>query len=247
MGVSKCRKVGESMSLFGGKDTSHSKKQQRRTTLAELAGAGAGVGAGTVAAQLGHVKYQQNSHNQAMQDSKDINDTEQNWKTMLDIQNGKINMDDLDERKQRRFKRLIEDNAEDLNYYQEHPKEFNSLLKDLKQGQVVPLNPNQKQPSVLKQLVERLSPQKPVDLRGGNVEPLFTGQEEARMMFPNIIEHPAMYGIPAFFGLAGMAGAGMIARKHYDKVNEKNQEDDDLDKLQQMLSALKEKESQSNH
>lgn len=232
------------MGLFDKKTTEHSKGQQTKTTLAELTGAGVGVGAGALAGALGNVKYHRNALQGALQESQDMNDSESNWRRMIDLYTGKEDLNGLDDRERRRFRRLIDENKDDLENLKNHPGQIEPLLKDMKRGQVVPLFPDKAQPSTFKQVINQFTPKK-VDLRGDNIQPIF---EEEKLMIPHTIENPALrrIALPSALGLAGMTAAGMMARKHFDKHNEANKDDHDLNRLEELLAALKAKESQSN-
>lgn len=235
-------KEGDYMSLFDGQSTPHSKEQQRKVTMAELAGAGIGLGTGAIAGALGNIKYRENARKDAFQQSKDLDNSEENWRKMIDLHTGKMKFKDMGERERRRFVGLLDENKDDLDYLKEHPNEVEPLLKDMKRGQVIPLFPDQAEPSKVKQIIEEFTPKK-VDLRGENVKPLFADEE----MIPHIMENPVFKGLPPLLGLAGMTVAGMMARKHFDKQNESHKDEHDLNRLQELLDALKAKESNSNH
>lgn len=237
------RKEGGEMSLFGEQSTVHSKEQQRKTTLAELAGGGIGAGAGLIASKLGNLKYQERALKSGLSQTKDIQNAEKHWKTMLDLTNGKLTMQDVPFNKREFYQKQMEENTDDLNYMKEHPSKSPQLLQELGRGKVEKLFPDQAEPSKIKQLMDSFKKKQVV--LGGNVEPLFAGAQEERMFFPHTLENPALHSLPAFMGLAGMYGAGVMARKHFDKENEGQQEEHDLNRLQELLLALKAKDSQS--
>lgn len=242
MSVAKSRKVGGCMSLFGEQQTVHSKDQKIKTTLAELAGAGAGAGIGLVGMKLGNIKYHNDALKAGLEHTQDLKDSEQNWRTMMGIHNGDIDRRSLDEFDQRRFLNLMDEHKDDLEYMKQHPREAESMIRDMASGQVVPLHPEQAKPSQMNQLLESFK-KKRVEL-GGNVVPLF---EDERIQIPHMLENPKLNSLPPLLGLAGMYGAGILAKKHFDNENQGQQETHDLNRLQEMLAKLKEKESQSNH
>jgi hypothetical protein len=78
-----------------------------------------------------------------------------------------------------------------------------------------------------------------VDLRGGNVVPLFSGEKEALMEIPHEIHNPKAYGLAGMLAAGGLIGAGYLAERKYEKENKGKYNEQDLDQLQKMLQALK--------
>lgn len=230
------------MGLFDQPNAEHTKEQKKKVILSELGGATLGAGLGSLGVKIGDVHYQSQALKNGLKLTRAKEIAAKDWKTLFALSNGNLTLEDLPFENRKFFKQQLEENGEQLNYFKQHPRDALQGMKELQKGKVQRLFPNQAEPSKLKSLLQSFQKQKVV--LGKNVEPLFTGAQESKMLYPHNITNPALRSLPVLTGLAGLYGAGAIARRHFDKENEKHQEEHDLDRLQKLLKALKAKESQ---
>jgi hypothetical protein len=237
-------KEGENVSLFGGDHPGYSKNQKTKITASELGGGAVGAGAGLLTRHALNVNYRNELLDKGNRISRDKELASQNWTVLLDLTRGKISLEDFPSEQRDFYAKKLVENADDLNYFKHNPSEAKKALSELEAGKVQPLFSNQQQPSKLKSFLDSFK-RKQVVL-GKNVEPLFTGKQEYKMFFPHEIENPQFRAISPFLGMAGMVGTGMLMKRHYDKANQSNQQNNDLEKLHTLLQQLKGKEYQSN-
>lgn len=203
------------MSLFGG--SPYSAEQNNRITLAELAGGAVGAGGGYVASRISDERYKNKLLQEGLKTTRDKEIAEKNWKILLDLYKGNMTIEDLPLEKREFYTQQLEENAEDLKHLARNPKEARQSFEELRRGKVEPLFKHEKAPS----------------------RPLFPRSlEEIRRPNPYAIHNPKTRFLPALMGMAGMWGAGSMLRKHYDKTNQEQYSEEDLERLQGMLWAL---------
>lgn len=227
------------MSLFGNNDNPLTKEQQTKVTLAELGGGAVGAGLGALGGKVMNAANEKKTLIDGLAATKDKEVAEGNWRTLLSLQKGEITLEDLPVDQRKFFAKQLQENAGDLTYMANNYKGEKDLMNELRRGKVEPLFPDQK-PSLMNLLFQK-APQT-VDLTKDNVEPLFRGANEHKMEIPHKYTAPKSPLLTGGLGIAGMMGAGYALKKHYANQNEGTHNEDDLQRLQNMLNALQNRE-----
>lgn len=220
------------LSLFGNDNLDS--EQRRKVHLAQLGGGLAGAGAGFLTSKVMDARHEGSLFEAGMDATRDNEKAELQWKRLMDLYLGKITIRDIPIPERDFYSRKLEENKETLEFFRKNPEEFEQSFNDIKGGRLQPLF-GQK-PS-FKDLLFRKRPSH-VDLRGENVVPLFSGEKEALMEIPHSIHNPKAYGLAGTLATMGAVGAGYLTEKKYQKENKGKYDEQDLDKLQQMLQAL---------
>lgn len=224
------------MALFG--DNQLSKDQQRNVTLAQIGGGVTGLGVGALAAKGADAFHEKKLLERGLTQSRDKEIAAGNWETLMALYKGELSLEDLPLGKKDYFTKDLQENADDLAYYAKNPMEFRKALEQLNAGRVQPIAPDQS-PSLLDFVFNK--GKNLVDLRPDNVVPLFEGANEHKLLTPHPIQSPKRGLLMGGAGLAGMAGAGSLLQHQYHKQNEREQPEKDLQKLEELLLALKTK------
>lgn len=107
--------------------------------LAELGGTTVGLQAGKLATIPIDAAYQKRLFKKGLERSKEKQESAETWKTLLDLQKGKINIEDLPETDREFFSNAWAENKKDLEYLSKRPHEAHQLLKKTQSGTVTPI------------------------------------------------------------------------------------------------------------
>jgi hypothetical protein len=204
-------------------------KQDMKVNLAQLAGGVAGTGAGLLGIRMANGMNERQLLENAKQSTSDKEIAEKNWRILLDLKKGNIQLEDLPIGQREFFSKQLIENAEDLDFLIKDTREEKAALNALGGGKVVPLfgeetpKPN---------LFQRKPTQ--VDLTPSNVVPLF--ENESKLLFPHRIQNPKAAVLPGLLGIGGAMVAGSLLTKRYMNDNEEAKKEAELKKFKEMLA-----------
>lgn len=221
------------LSLFGNDNLDSN--QNRKVHLAQLGGGLAGAGAGVLAGKVMDAAYEKSLFEAGIDATKDNEKAELQWKRLMDLYLGKITIRDIPIPERDFYSKQLEENKETLENFRKNPAEFEKAFNEVKGGRLQPLF-GQK-PSIKDFLLKKRHSH--VDLRGENVFPLFSGDKANLMEIPHENRNPKTYGLAGLLAGVGLLGTGYLMERKYEKENERNYNEQDLEKLQKMLQELK--------
>lgn len=221
------RREGVCMGLFDKKELDA--KQDMKVNLGQLAGGVAGAGAGLLGIQLANGMHERKLLENAKQQTSDKEIAEKNWRILLDLKKGNIQLTDLPLTERDFFAKQLAENTEELDFLIKDTREEKAALKLLGGGKVVPLfgeetpKPN---------LFQRKPTQ--VNLTPSNVAPLF--KNESKLLFPHRVQNPKAAMLPGLLGIGGAMAAGSLLTKRYMNENAEAKKEAELQKFKEMLA-----------
>ena len=131
-------------------------KDDVNRSLSLLGGFGAGVLAGVATNPLRDAKYQKGLVEKALKETEAKEESKKHWDTLLKLHKGQITIRDLPLHERTFYTNLLEENADDLKYFDRNPQMAKKNLEDMTRGSVKPLFPGAPKSKITKDFLDKV-------------------------------------------------------------------------------------------